>query len=181
MKEKLHRLMYGLYYPAVAGTGLVLVMLRGTYHSDWHARIADPAIQLGILFLLLFSASFMNWCEPKLYGAMAFIFDTIEVGLMFGGLFFLHLFDTSLVAPNASAAYVIFAVAISLQCFWRFFVGFRWHRLWGLRLLAVGALIAGWVLENRYSWIHAAVILVVAVAVGFYIFLPKSNKDSNEA
>src|SRR5258708_5053297 len=90
-------LMQGLYYPAILGTGIVLLLVRFTMHTSIGATLSDLAIYFGFLFTLFFSASFLiNQDVPdNEYRATAFILDLGEIVLVFLGYYVLGLYNTS--------------------------------------------------------------------------------------
>jgi hypothetical protein len=179
MNQKLHNIMFGLYYPAVLGTGLVTLNLHGTYHDSFPSALRDPAIQLGAVFLLYFTASFAASFEPPKYGACAFIFDLIEVALMFLAFYFLRLFESSLVTPQVHGAYVVLVISILLQFAWRWAAGKKkpWTRAY-LRLIAVAILIGGCFMDTSHKSAHLAVVLAVAGIILVYLFILKPDETA---
>ncbi len=106
MCQQLHYLMTGLYYPAVLGTGLVLVLFRCANHSGPEYIITDFALGFGALFIVFFSLSFLaiTRIDSAEYTPNLFCLDLIEVTCIFFSFYFLGLLDSSVIQPPRLAA-----------------------------------------------------------------------------
>jgi len=161
----LQQLMYGLIYPGVLGTGIVLTAVRAA-HEPFGQVVLDPSVLVGIVTGLFFCASFDSafyWPEDEKskgrYGRKAFAVDVVEVALMFTCFHFLRLFEdpTRTVAPNLPAAYGFLAADVLLQFLWRGAVGLKMGFRWEMRVFATVILIIGAVGGGYYRWINPAV------------------------
>lgn len=178
MSGALKNLMQGLYYPAVTGTGLVLVLFRVTMHDSLQGAFRDYALIYGVLLVLWFSLSFVSigiYPEEE-YSLFEFVLDLLEVGLTFGMFYFLGLFSTDVIHdPNLRGMYGLIALATVVQALWRLF----WHdsfglRLWYLRVALFGVGVAGWVILHRYSVFNfLAVITNIFLLFGYYRIIAK--------
>jgi hypothetical protein len=172
----LQQLMYGLIYPAVLGTGIVLVGVRAAHHSSAINALLDPSIQLGLMAGLFFCASFDSafyWPvgQQGHYTRRAFGVDVVEVILMFVCFHYLRLFEdpVKLVAPFLPFAYGTLAADVLLQFGWRKLVGLDWKYRWLLRLGIAVVLVFGAVLGQRSSWVNVVISLAVGVFVIIYV------------
>ncbi len=184
----LQQLMYGLIYPAVLGTGIVLIGVRAAHHSSTIDALLDPSIQLGVMAGLFFCASFDSafyWPEGKNghYTSWAFGVDAVEVILMFVCFHFLRLFEdpVKLVPPFLPAAYAMLTADVLLQFAWRAVVGIGWSYKWWLRSGIAAALLLGAFLGHRFWWINVAISVVVAVSVIAYVVSDERYKKSRES
>jgi hypothetical protein len=80
--------MQGLYYPAILGSGIVLIMIR---ISRGHGWTTDISVYFAVIFSLFFSLSFLinEHTSDKDYGIAAFIIDIVETILVFLAFYFL--------------------------------------------------------------------------------------------
>ncbi len=124
----LQDLMYGLIYPGVLGTGLVLSGQRATKEASIAAALTDPALWVAAAAGLFFAASFASVFEEpqkkneneEWYGWWPFVIDSVEVVLMFACFYFLGLFEVPNVPPpELHWAYGLLIVEIWWQCLWR--------------------------------------------------------------
>lgn len=173
MANQLKNLMQGLYYPAITGTGVVLVMYRATMHETLVEFVTDYALGYGILFVLFFSASFVaiSIVRDRDYLLWEFFLDVLEVVCVFYAFYYLGLFDTSrIVPPNFKGVYASIAVLAIFQALWRLFliddVG---RRLVNLRIATISVAALGYVFLHRYTWFNVASLLAYFLLVVQYI------------
>ena len=181
----LQQLMYGLIYPGVLGTGIVLTAVRAA-HEHFKQVVVDPSVLVGIVAGLFFCASFDSafyWPEDEKtnghYGRMAFFIDAVEVVLMFACFHFLRLFEdpTKTEAPYLPAAYGLLAADVLLQFLWRGAVGLKMGYRWEMRCFAAAVLVTGACLGWRYGWINLAVCgLFLAVLILYVLFDPRYKR-----
>jgi phosphate/sulfate permease len=167
-------IMYGLIYPAVLGTGLVLFVLRVTKESaSW---LTNPILYLAVAATLFYILSFTALSEKsedsdKLsYDLLPFCLDWIEVGLMFGCFKALGLLDEqSEQGPNLLLAYVcLLADVIVLQIVWRLAAGVpAWVGI-KARVVAASLLVAG-IATNSHPIVHPWIDMLIAVSVLFFV------------
>lgn len=181
----LQQLMYGLIYPAVLGTGIVLTGVRAAHHSSAIDALLDPSIQLGVMAGLFFCASFDSafyWPAGKTghYTGRAFALDFLEVILMFICFHYLRLFEdpVKLLEPFLPAAYIMLMADVLLQFFWRMAVGLDWRYRWVLRTSVAGVLLLGALFGQRFWWINVAVSLAVGVFVVVYVIADPRYKST---
>ena len=182
----LQQLMYGLIYPAVLGTGIVLVGVRAAHHISALNVLLDPSVQLGVMAGLFFCASFDSafyWPagETGKYTRWAFALDALEVALMFVCFHFLRLFEdpAKLVPPFLPVAYLTLAGDVLLQFGWRALVGLNWTYRWKLRLSIAVVLIAGAFLGSRFEGTNVAISAGVCAFVIVYVVSdPRYRKAS---
>lgn len=176
VNKKLHDVMYGLFYPAVLGAGLVGLSLHGAGESSVGFACRAPAMQLGVLFLLYFTASFAaSFGLPK-YGASAFLLDLGEVFLMFLAFYLLRLFERSVETPRIHAAYLVLLVSILWQFLWRWRVGKNvWARAY-LRLGAAVCAIVGFRVDTSSCLVHSIIALALATIILLYLFILKPKE-----
>ncbi|MFD1162083.1 hypothetical protein [Hwangdonia seohaensis] len=114
-KEKLHRLMYTLFYPAVLGTLFMLIVLGG---------FNKEKIQIGFaMFLALyFSVQHIqnNDNSDKDYMGLDFIFDILELASMFF-LFYLLGITESVLNPQWCAFYLVLIFSFFIPILTRIF------------------------------------------------------------
>jgi hypothetical protein len=165
------RLMQGLYYPAVLGTGIVLMLQRIASEGQSHGfdTLNDISIYFAILFSSYFSISFLiNEQIPDMaYGAGAFIVDLVEVVIVFSGYYFLGLFDKD-GAPNLPIIYIGLIGLITVQNIWNIFVGSSDRTLHILSVLVgtVMAMAALW--GYKYAPLNWSILIFLFVMLAAY-------------
>jgi hypothetical protein len=114
-KRRLHWLMYGLYYPAVLGTGVVVAVQHAAAHA-----IRGPAIAVALTSGAFFSLSFASAAGfENRYDLGAFVLDILEVIGMFSCFVFLNLIDPPPgVKPSVTAAYLCLIPVVASQVAW---------------------------------------------------------------
>lgn len=183
----LQQLMYGLIYPGVLGTGIVLTAVRAA-HEPFGKVVQDPSVLLGIVAGLFFCASFDSafyWPadEKGRYGRMAFLIDVVEVAFMFACFHFLRLFEdpTRTVAAYLPAAYAFLAGDVLLQFLWRWAVGLKKRYRWQMRAFAALILILGACFGSSYAWINPAVCGLFLVLLIVYLLAdPRYRKPKTQ-
>ena len=163
--------MQGLYYPAVLGTGLVLILFRLTMHRTVTAALGDFALYFGLLFAFFFSISFLiNQDTPnEQYGLGAFLCDIVEVLLVFGAYFCLGLFNTNqIVAPDLRSVYLITAIVIVVQNGWNYAAGIRLPSLLFLSLLGLAILLSSFFWGYPHLWANITTTAILYVLLAFY-------------
>lgn len=175
VQTPLQQLMYGLIYPAVLGTGIVLTGVRGAHDGSLFNALTDPSIQLGFIAGLFFCASFDSafYWPPKQkghYSAWAFGVDFVEVVLMFICFHYLRLFELpDKPAPNLRLAYAMLAADVVLQYLWRWVTGLEVLYRWKLRLFIAVVLAAGAIFGDKVNWVNGAITAVVTGFVVVYV------------
>jgi hypothetical protein len=182
----LRDVMYGLIYPAVLGTGLVLSGQRATKEPSVVAALTDPALWAAAAAGLFFSASFASVFEDpqktsekgEWYGWGPFFIDSVEVVLMFACFYFLGLFEVPNVpAPMLYWAYGLLIAEIWWQCLWRKSVGLKPMRLWGMKVGVSIVLAIGLIYGTEDPLSNIVVSLLVALFVVIYVFVdPRYRK-----
>ena len=190
-------LMVGLYYPAVLGAGLVFILTRlallfperRSEDVFWvsHARQVmneffdtfwnDYGVWWGILFLVLFSASFVVTDElpEDRYSHRFFVLDICEVVLIFFVYWMLGLADTTKMAPPFfPGVYVAMALILFIDELWsrsipvevvdsrersRSVSAVRWTGIVMFIIAGVGTSIPSH--ESGYAWLVYRVFVVV--------------------
>jgi|SRR6476661_5566398 len=173
MNQALHRLMYGLLYPAALGAGIVALAVKVmSLRSGWGAML-DPALQLGVLYCVVFSASYVASYPPEAYNPAAFLLDLVETGLIVVGLFLLGYLTGTNSNVRIGAAYLLLAAATSLQLFWRVSVRRPWKRQAWLRGIVVLLLVLGACLGERHYWFNVGVMISGVTATIAYVRRPE--------
>ena len=176
--------MYGLYYPGVLGTGIVLTALRASPQASSHDVLWDPSIELAVVAGLFYSASFVSgfhWPEgvQARYSIPAFFLDCVEVVLMFLCFYYLRLFDPPtlpLPEPRLRAAYLVLAADIVLQFAWRIAAGLDPWVKWWLRLIVAAVLVTGAFCWKYWSGTNMLIAVIVAVFVIVYVIFDTRYK-----
>jgi hypothetical protein len=169
-KRRWHSLVYGLYYPAVLGTGIVVALLRAAKNT-----IQDPAISVsvavavtaGVFFSLSFAAA--EGFEDK-YGPFPFFLDVVEVIAMFACLYSLGFIDiSSPVQRPATVAYAILLALVVLQLFRRNAVNLNWDACLDLKIMVVLSLSIGAIAGNKYPCLHWAITFIISLLALLYV------------
>jgi hypothetical protein len=188
VQTPLQQLMYGLIYPAVLGTGIVLTGVRGAHDGSFFNALLDPSIQLGFIAGLFFCASFDSafYWPPRQsghYSAWAFGVDFIEVVLMFICFHYLRLFELpEKPLPNLRVAYAMLAADVVLQYGWRWVVGLDWKYKGRLRGLVALALIAGSIWGDHTPAVNLVITAIVTGFVFYYVVSdPRYKKQTLKA
>jgi hypothetical protein len=173
--------MYGLVYPAVLGTGLVLFATHVARviqksHTTMTSVLQDlsvyPAIAAGFFYVLSFTALSKSAEEKERpsYQWLPFLVDWIEVLLMFSCFYFLRLIDeTQQGRPNPFLAYGCLLVdVIVVQPVWRLFAGVNVRTAIGSRVV-VGALLTIGMIAEIVRLHHPAIDRNIAFAVLLFV------------
>jgi len=171
-------IMYGMIYPAVLGTGLVLAVLRATKEDSAYSRFHDSALYVAFAAGLFYLFSFTSGSEKKAdkteiaYRWPTFLVDFLEVILMFLCFYFLGLLDDHLVDPRLSPAYGFLLIdVVIIQPVWRLIAGVDvLYYLW-FRAIVVIALLAGILFGLHSGIIHPWIDLLVCLAISSCVFL----------
>lgn len=175
--------MQGLYYPAVTGSGIVLVLYRVTMHNSPESMMRDFSLGYGSLALLLFSANFLAICRvpPLEYSPHRFVIDVLEICAAFAAFYFLGLFDTTrITTPDLRLVYLCMTVLGLLSIGWT--VGLTrepGYLLWAARigLLAVGG--AGSVWLYSFWWFNVTAFFVCCLLIVLYFSSTKGRDEQN--
>jgi len=170
--EKRLHLMDGLFYPAIFGVGLMLLLFH-MIHSAPH-DFFDAQFWLGTTTLAVYCASYAAFSGFKSYPVRAFLLNLIELALLIACFRALGLLDP---AGSSAYSYGRFAVFLSadiliVQPLWRqaIFGKFRESLyLLEVRILIVAALRIGRVSSKMYPWITLAIIFLLC----WYEFTPE--------
>lgn len=161
--RRFHGLMYGLYYPGVLGTGIVVTLQRAPAHSS----PIFVALTAGAFFSLSFASALGREDE---YNVSAFLLDVIEVLGMFLCFAFLNFIEApALVHPSLFGAYVVLIGIVPLQLLWRRAMGLTVLGYLDLKLALVLCLVVGAAFGNGPEWVHPVVAISFAVLAGFYV------------
>lgn len=150
-KKRLHAVIYGLYYPAVLGTGLVVALQRISAHSIHGAQIST-ALVAGTFFSLSF-ASAIGFEE--VYGVGPLLLDAIEILIMFLCLDSLGLIDISATLPKSiPLAYLFLLVLIFFQLGWRASIKLNVDAFLDLKIVFIALLVTGIFVPPEILWAH---------------------------
>lgn len=165
-KNWLHAFMYGLHYPAVLGTGIVVSLMRvgsNTIHA--------PAASVAVIAWAFFCLSFLSAIGfEKQYGVLAFILDLLELIGMFFCLNYLRLLDPSSTDPPLVpvACWILFLV-VALQFLWRWAVGLKPIAFLDLKLLFLALLVVDSFLGDSLPGWHWMITIGFAVLAALYV------------
>ena len=180
-RKRLHWLMYGLYYPAVLGTAIV-VALQHTAASSIHGPALAVATTAGAFFSLSF-ASAMGF--EKEYGFGAFVLDAMEVFGMFACFAFLELVEfpqsghlPAWVVPSARVAYLILLGVVLFQLWWRRVMELQTDAFLDLKLILCLLLVAGAVLGDSHTRLHWLIPAIFALIAWLYVSRNPYRKDA---
>jgi hypothetical protein len=173
-------IMYGLIYPAVLGTGLVLAVLRATKEPSAYSRLHDPSLYIavasGAFYVLSFTAPFEMRADKLriAYRWPAFLIDWCEVALMFLCFYYLGLLDDKVENARLSPAYAcLFVDVILIQPLWRLMAGVYVYTEWQSRLVVAvvlaGGMITGLFGNAVHPWIDAIASLLMFGFVAKYV------------
>lgn len=167
MRRHLHSLMVGLYYPAVLGTGVVLVLFRFASNPGRGAFLSDSTLGFGLLFIAFFSGSFLaiSQVDPRAYSFFLFTLDLLEVVCIFFAFYFLGLLDsTGLEVPRLRGVYLTLAILSVVQA-----CG-SWRRSYNLTrsLLRIAT---GVIALSAAILTHVSAAINILALFAFYSFL----------
>lgn len=164
--QRLHGLMYGLYYPAVLGARLVVILQHLSAQSGLDS-VTAVAITSGVFFSLSFASA--QGLEGQ-YGLAAFALDIAEVFGMFGIFVLLKLIEPPpMPAPALDYAYAALIVIVIMQLLWRANMDMQWNTYLDLKLLLFALLIVGVFLGPRHDWINWVITLLFAIIASVYV------------
>lgn len=165
-RKRLHAVIYGLYYPAVLGTGLVVALQRISDNSIHGAQIS-VALIAGVFFSLSFASAI--GFEEK-YTVWALLFDAVEVILMFLCLDCLSLIDISALLPKSiPIAYGILLLLLIFQLAWRASVNLKVNAFLDLKLIFFALLVAGIFVPPEILWAHWLIAALFLLDAFFYV------------
>ncbi|MGB6191453.1 MAG: hypothetical protein WBF42_03220 [Terracidiphilus sp.] len=177
-------IMYGLIYPAVLGTGLVLGVMRIFKERTIEGRVHDPALYVAISACAFYMLSFTASVETRAdrtkiaYRLPTFLVDLLEVFLMFACFYSLGLLQDESNPPadsSLSPAYLWLLLDVTIvQFLWRLLAGVDVLVAWKSRLAVAAMLtfgiIAGFLGAPRFPDLHPWSDLAVAVVMGVFVF-----------
>jgi hypothetical protein len=158
--------MYGLYYPAVLGAGIVFTLQRAATHS-----IADPAVAAALTALAFFSLSFasVSGFEGR-YSLCPFLLDSVEVFAMFACFAFLDLIEPpTLFKPSLWRAYVVLLLVVGQQLLWRKAMGLTWYGYIDLKAILLILLGVGAWLGPDHGWLNWVITILFATTATLYV------------
>lgn len=164
-KRRMHNLMYGLYYPAVLGAGVVVALQRVSNHS-----MQGPQISVAITAGAFFSLSFASGVGSEdRYGIAPLILDMAEVIGMFYCLNSLGLIDFSSPIPRTvTSAYLILLGLVCFQLLWRKAVKLKTDAYLDLKLLFVLILAIGAFAGSNYPCLHWGITVTFSLLAVLY-------------
>lgn len=191
----MQKIMLGLIYPAVVGTGFVLVILRFTkiLETDgWYAAVTNVPIWYGIVLTVLFCSNFTIMEDVDRRGKYRlgrFTIDLLVSVLMMSAFIALQLPET---APHPDApimwiVYLIMAALMALDNLWGCGEsgekGKRVVRYGVLAAMLVMALLTYFVPDVENAVGHSLIGLGVIVAglIAYLIILHNCGDDGAEA
>lgn len=162
----MHNLMYGLYYPAVLGAGVVAALLRASRHS-----MQSPQISVAITAGAFFSLSFASGVGSEdRYGIAPFLLDMAEVVGMFYCLNCLGLIDFSSPVPRTvTAAYLILLGLVGFQLLWRRAVKLKTGAYLDLKLMFVLIPAMGAFAGSNYPCLHWGITVTFTLLAVLYV------------
>ncbi|MEO6807229.1 MAG: hypothetical protein ABI286_11545 [Edaphobacter sp.] len=178
-KKRLHWLMYGLYYPAVLGTAIVVTLQHAAASS-----IKGPALAIATTAGAFFSLSFASAMGlEKEYRFGAFALDFAEVLGMFVCFAFLELVEFPAghhpvwIVWSPGAAYGILLGVVLFQLWWRKVMGLRADSFLDLKLILCLLLVAGIVLGEGHLRLHWLITAIFALIAWLYVSHNPYRKD----
>ena len=163
---RLHWLMYGLFYPAVLGTAIVVTLQHVSAQLKLDS-VTWVAITAGTFFSLSFASA--QGLEKR-YGLPAFVLDVAEVLGMSAIFVLLKLIEPpSVAAPALDAAYGVLIMIVLMQLLWRTAMGMKWNTFADLKVALLSLLIAGVFLGPRYDWINGRITAAFAFIAVLYV------------
>jgi hypothetical protein len=178
-RKRLHWLMYGMYYPAVLGTAIVVALQHLAAGT-----IKGPALAIATTagaFFSLSYASAMGFDED--YGPGAFILDIIEVLGMFACFAYLELIEfpaghgPPFIFPSARIAYGVLFGVVLFQLWWRAVMGLRLDAFLDLKIILGLSLIYGMVLGDDHVRRHWYITAAFAITAWLYVSHNPYQKD----
>jgi hypothetical protein len=173
--------MYGLLYPGVLGTGIVLTAVRAAHDDSVSQALLDPSIHVSVTACMFFMASFVSafyWpppaahaVQPHRYSGSAFTCDLVEIVLMFICFHFLGLFELpTIIEPNLLCAYLVLAADVLLQFIWRKSAHIKeWNRMWKLRCSVAVVMVLGAFFGKASPTVTILIALFVLAFVVYYV------------
>jgi hypothetical protein len=171
--EKRLHIMDGLFYPAIFGVGLMLLLFH-MIHSAPH-DFFDAQFWLGTTTLAVYCASYAAFSGFKAYPVRAFLLNLIEIALLIACFRALGLLDPAISsAPYSYGKFSLFLSAdiLIVQPLWRQAIFGKLREslyLLEVRIAIVAALRVGRVSPKTYPWLTLAIILLLC----WYEFTPE--------
>jgi hypothetical protein len=156
--------MYGLYYPAILGTGVVVALQHAA--QSIHSPAMSVAVTAGAFFSLSF-ASAMGF--EKEYGPVPFLLDVVEVIGMFACFVFLSLIDLPGVSPSVTLAYIVLIAVVAFQVAWRKAMSLQVDAYLDLKLTLALLLLIGAVLGDHHTRLHWAITGIFSITAWLYV------------
>ena len=170
-RKRLHWLMYGLYYPAVLGTAIVVTLQHAAA-----GLIEGPALAIATTAGAFFSLSFASamGLESE-YRFGAFALDLAEVLGMFICFAFLELVEfpaghhPAWIVRSPSMAYGILLAVVLFQLWWRKVMKLPVDSFLDLKLILCLLLVAGIVLGDSHLRLHWVITGIFALIAWLYV------------
>ena len=171
MNDHFKNLMLGLIYPAMAGTGIVLALVRIAQHNSLLDSVTDFSLWLGMLFVFFFCVSFIaiSQFQAEKYTTKLFISDLFESICVFLLYHFAGCFSSTPIPARLSPIYITIAVVLVEQQIWRFFAkSKREPALAWARWIAIVLCIASAIQFHQFMAYNIAVLVVLYILTGVY-------------
>jgi len=170
----LKKLIQALYYPAVLGTGFVLLLNKLVIQPAASVVVADVTNHFAVLLILFFSIAYLvNDSVPvDSYGVLPFVLDLAEIAMVFLCFFYLGFMQPDKPdAVNLSRFYFALAIVPCLQQCWNVAVGLTDRR----RVLLSGAVLAFLLCGGLWGWrfqaFNVGAVPLLAAALFAYLRL----------
>lgn len=176
---RLHWVMYGLFYPAILGTAIVL-----TLQHLVKPQITPPELSVAITAWVFFGVSFTSaFKKEDEYHIVPFFFDTWELFEMLVCFLFLGIAEPipkwfEPYVGSLPGAYITLCVAVVMQLRWRKIMGLKWYAFIDLKLILLGLLVLGALLGKSVSWLNWVITLAFTVSAFLYIAAHPYGKDA---
>jgi hypothetical protein len=162
--------MYGLLYPAILGTAIVLT-LQHFDQREITATELSVAITAWVFFGVSFASAFKKEDE---YHILPFVLDTWELFEMLVCFLFLNIAEPipdwfRPYARSLTGAYLTLCVAVVLQLWWRRLMGLKWYAFIDLKSILFGLLVVGALWGNSFFWLNWAITIAFTASAGLYI------------
>lgn len=168
MQGILKSLMYNVYYPAVLGTVLVM-LLSYPFEVTGAVHRTEPFLLLALFVYM--SAAFIVAQSTSQYGWDLFMIDLAELVVVVTAVFFLGFLGRSASSDGLRSAYLTCSALPLLAAIWNWRCGYLDWKYLLLSTVGCAVLVVGYFLGFRSINFNWTMVAAVFLALGTYLIV----------
>lgn len=165
-RPKLLALMKNLFYPAVLGTGFIVLLNRIFIRQGINACFKDITTYFGVIIMVAFCFLYMEtFLLQSVYRILTFFLDLVEIILFFLLFHFLGFFDYK--ATSLKIFYLLLSVSPIITQLWNVSVDDNDKILWVISLIFSSIFLMGSFWFSQYILFN---IVISFLCIGLFLY-----------